>query len=408
MSIEKSPMTNRTSKTVLIILFIAAGFILAYPQAMMDIYLPVLPYLDKALNTSKEMVQYTVAFFLLGSAISQLISGVLSDCFGRIRILILGLLVTMLGSALCHVEHTIEWMLIGRVFQGIGAGMAAVLARVIVADSFQGKAFSKVYALLIAFSVFTISISPVISGYLMQYQGWHSVVSFMFWYALVIALIVVFGLVIGRNSIKATTSHTKVNMAQVLKIMFNLRFLTATLVMFFVYGVVACVLLTYPYIFVQVYHMPVAAFGWVIALVILCMLIGAWLNGILLRKYSMMSLVKIALIVMFISMIGVTLSSNTSTYTADIICLSVFWLVYLWVYPNMMAIATSVYPEYKGSSIAIFSFIQIIGGFVFTALGAWHVLDTVYELGVTGMIGLLLAFVVFSILQRVTSKVHNS
>ena len=33
----------------------------------LDIYLPVLPYLDKALNTSREMVQYTVAFFLLGS-----------------------------------------------------------------------------------------------------------------------------------------------------------------------------------------------------------------------------------------------------------------------------------------------------------------------------------------------------
>ncbi|WHN65654.1 MFS transporter [Cysteiniphilum sp. QT6929] len=400
MGIEKSPITNKQSKAILITLFIAAGFILAYPQAMMDIYLPVLPYLDKALNTSKEMVQYTVAFFLLGSAISQLISGVLSDRFGRVRILILGLLITMLGSALCHVEHTIEWMLVGRILQGIGAGMAAVLARVIVADSFQGKAFSKIYALLIAFSVFTVSISPVISGYLMQYQGWHSVVSFMFWYALIIALIVGFGLIIGRNAIKSTTSHIKINIAQVIKIMFNLRFLSATLVMFFVYGVVASVLLTYPYIFVQVYHMPVAAFGWVIALVILCMLIGAWLNSILLKKYTMMTLVKVALIVMFISMIGVTLSSNTSTYITDIICLSVFWLVYLWVYPNMIAIATSVYPEYKGTTIAIFSFIQIIGGFVFTALGAWHVLDTVYELGVTGMIGLLLALISFFILQR--------
>ncbi|WP_440615494.1 MFS transporter [Cysteiniphilum sp. 6C5] len=400
MEIKKPSIVTRPSKIILIILFVAAGFVLAYPQAMMDIYLPVLPFLDKALNTSREMVQYTVALFLLGSAISQLISGVLSDRFGRVRILILGLLITMLGSAVCHVEHTIEWMLVGRVLQGIGSGMAAVLARVIVADSFQGKAFSKIYALLIAFSVFTVSISPVISGYLMQYQGWHSVVSFMFWYALMIALIVGFGLIVGRNNIKSNTSHIKINIAQVLKIMFNLRFLCATLVMFFVYGVVASVLLTYPYIFVQEYNMPVAAFGWVVALVILCMLIGAWLNGMLLKKCAMMTLVKAALIVMFISMVGVTLSSNTSTYITDIICLSAFWLVYLWVYPNMMAIATSVYPEYKGTSIAIFSFIQIIGGFVFTALGAWHILDTVYELGVTGMVGVVLALICFVIVER--------
>ncbi|WP_192484065.1 MULTISPECIES: MFS transporter [Cysteiniphilum] len=400
MAIEKPSKIIKPSKVISVILFIAAGFVLAYPQAMMDIYLPVLPYLDKALNTSREMVQYTVALFLLGSAISQLISGVLSDRFGRVRILILGLLITILGSALCHVEHTIEWMLVGRIFQGIGAGMAAVLARVIVADSFQGKAFSKIYALLTAFSVFTVSISPVISGYLMQYQGWHSVVSFMFWYALIIASIVGFGLIIGRGTIKSNASHIKINIAQVIKIMFNLRFLSATLVMFFVYGVAASVLLTYPYIFVQEYHMPVAAFGWVVALVIVCMLIGAWLNSMFLRKYTMMTLVKVALIVMFISMVGVTLSSNTSTYITDIICLSIFWLVYLWVYPNMIAIATTVYPEYKGTSIAIFSFIQIIGGFVFTALGAWHILDTVYELGVTGMVGIVLALICFIIVER--------
>ena len=114
----------------------------------------------------------------------------------------------------------------------------------------------------------------------------------------------------------------------------------------------------------------------------------------------MMTLVKVALIVMFISMVGVTLSSNTSTYITDIICLSIFWLVYLWVYPNMIAIATTVYPEYKGTSIAIFSFIQIIGGFVFTALGAWHILDTVYELGVTGMLGIVLALICFIIIER--------
>lgn len=400
MGIEKPSKIMKPTKVISVILFIAAGFVLAYPQAMMDIYLPVLPFLDKALNTSREMVQYTVALFLLGSAISQLISGVLSDRFGRVRILILGLLITMLGSALCHVEHTIEWMLVGRIFQGIGAGMAAVLARVIVADSFQGKAFSKIYALLTAFSVFTVSISPVVSGYLMQYQGWHSVVSFMFWYALIIALIVGFGLIVGRGAIKSNTSHIKINIAQVIKIMFNLRFLSATLVMFFVYGVAASVLLTYPYIFVQEYHMPVAAFGWVIALIIVCMLIGAWLNSMFLRKYTMITLVKVALIVMFISMVGVTLSSNTSTYITDIICLSIFWLLYLWVYPNMIAIATSVYPEYKGTSIAIFSFIQIIGGFVFTALGAWHILDTVYELGVTGMVGIVLALICFVIVER--------
>ncbi len=400
MAIVKPSKIIKPSKVISVILFIAAGFVLAYPQAMMDIYLPVLPYLDKALNTSREMVQYTVALFLLGSAISQLISGVLSDRFGRVRILILGLLITMLGSALCHVEHTIEWMLVGRIFQGIGAGMAAVLARVIVADSFQGKAFSKIYALLTAFSVFTVSISPVVSGYLMQYQGWHSVVSFMFWYALIIALIVGFGLIVGRSTIKSNTSHVKINIAQVIKIMFNLRFLSATLVMFFVYGVAASVLLTYPYIFVQEYHMPVSAFGWVVALVIVCMLIGAWLNSMLLKKYTMMTLVKVALIVMFISMVGVTLSSNTSTYITDIICLSIFWLLYLWVYPNMIAIATSVYPEYRGTTIAIFSFIQIIGGFVFTALGAWHILDTVYELGVTGMLGIVLALICLIIVER--------
>ena len=36
-----------------------------------------------------------------------------------------------------------------------------------------------------------------------------------------------------------------------------------------------------------------------------------------------------------------------------------------------------------------------MGGFVSSAFGAYHVLDTVYELGVTGMVGVMLAAVCF-------------
>ncbi|WP_119344161.1 MFS transporter [Facilibium subflavum] len=289
------------------ILFITAGLILAYPQSLMDTYLPVLPYLDNALNTSDMLVQYTVACFLLGNALSQLASGVLSDYFGRIKILLLGLVIAILGSILCYIGYNIIFMLIGRAIQGVGSGMAAILMRVIIADSFPGKSFSKVYSFLVAFSILMIAVGPVIASHLMQYYGWESVMSFMLGYAIIIGLLVVTSII----AVSCTLPQAKLikkRPRQLWAILLNKQFLMTTLVMFFIYGVMASILLSYPYIFIQVYHMQVSDFGWVIALVVLCMLAGAILNNLLLRRFSSIAVTKAALIIMFISMVGVLLS----------------------------------------------------------------------------------------------------
>ncbi|WP_119344990.1 hypothetical protein [Facilibium subflavum] len=66
----------------------------------------------------------------------------------------------------------------------------------------------------------------------------------------------------------------------------------------------------------------------------------------------------------------------------------------------MLGMVSALFPALTGTAISIFSFIQIMGGVAFTAFGAFHLLDNVYELGLTGVTGILFALLMFIYMQR--------
>ena len=84
-------------------------------------------------------MQQTVPLFLAGLGLSLLINGPLSDFFGRKPFVIFGLLWSAIVSFLIPFVHHIDWFLMLRFFQGIGAGAASGLCRVMIADRVQGR-----------------------------------------------------------------------------------------------------------------------------------------------------------------------------------------------------------------------------------------------------------------------------
>ena len=71
------------------------------------------------------------------------------------------------------------------------------------------------------------------------------------------------------------SKRKSINISVVKDILLSSVFIFPTMVMFFIYGVLSSILLSYPYIFIREYNMQVADFGWVIGLTILCLLISS-------------------------------------------------------------------------------------------------------------------------------------
>src|SRR6202040_1157676 len=89
-------------------------------QVASTIYVPSVPAIASALETSVSRVQLTFVAYLAAFAVSMLVLGPLSDRYGRRRTMILGISLSALGSIACAASPTIEFLIAARVLQGIG------------------------------------------------------------------------------------------------------------------------------------------------------------------------------------------------------------------------------------------------------------------------------------------------
>ncbi|ASA25307.1 MDR family MFS transporter [Paenibacillus donghaensis] len=101
------------------------------------------------------------------------IFGKLSDMYGRKRFFLFGLVVFLIGSALCGTAQSITQLSIYRAIQGVGGGALMPIAFTIVFDIYPAEKRGKLTGLFGA--VFGISsvLGPLLGAYITEYVGWQ-------------------------------------------------------------------------------------------------------------------------------------------------------------------------------------------------------------------------------------------
>lgn len=137
-------------------------------------YTPAMPAMAHALHTSYGMVQFTMAAYLAGTAISQLAYGPLSDRYGRRPLMLAGAAILLAGAIVCLLSFSIWPLIGGRVIQGIGACAGGVVADAAVRDAFPANLREKIYAKLNAAFALAPAIGPIVGTYVAHAFGWHA------------------------------------------------------------------------------------------------------------------------------------------------------------------------------------------------------------------------------------------
>jgi len=158
-------------------------FLVTLGQLAVDLYTPSMPQMVVNLSTSPNVIQLTIALYLLSYGISQLFYGPLSDYFGRKPILNVGLPIFLLSSLGCALANQANLLVLFRICQGLGIGAAIILTRAILRDVFHGKQFAKVSATVLLFSMITPVAAPALGGYIQDFFGWRANFIAMFLYA---------------------------------------------------------------------------------------------------------------------------------------------------------------------------------------------------------------------------------
>lgn len=120
-----------------------------------------------------EIMNWVVSVFLLMTAVSTPIYGKLSDSIGRKPIFLFGLILFIVGSALCGLSQNMIQLIIFRVIQGLGSGAIQPVAITMLADMYTLQKRAKMLGLNSGFWGVASVIAPLLGGFIVQHLSWH-------------------------------------------------------------------------------------------------------------------------------------------------------------------------------------------------------------------------------------------
>ena len=138
----------------------------------LNILLPSFPALAEEFNTSTAEIALSTSLFTLVFAISQLITGPLSDKWGRKEVLLGCIVVSTLGSIGCVLATDYPGFLLFRAIQAIGCGFF-VLGHALVEDLFEEQDRARVRIYYMTLSGSFVALSPLLGSWLQTTFDWQ-------------------------------------------------------------------------------------------------------------------------------------------------------------------------------------------------------------------------------------------
>ena len=155
--------------------FITILFIIFVSAAEIDICVPSFPQIQAEFHLSAFKTEILLGANLLFHCLAALLVGNLGDKYGKKKVINIGFITFILGSAVCFFAGSYYMLVAGRIIQGIGVAASLVLAPIIIMELYQEKAKQqKMMAMLNGFVTLAMCMAPTIGSYTTLLFNWRS------------------------------------------------------------------------------------------------------------------------------------------------------------------------------------------------------------------------------------------
>lgn len=229
------PIPNATRQLSGELLFLLASFA-ALGSLATNIMLPAFPDMGRDLGSTAKELSATLGTFFIAFAIGQLFVGPLSDRFGRQRLVLFGLVIFVVGSAVCALATDLPQLIAGRIIQALGVCATSVLARAIARDLFDREQLGKALSLIMVAMAAAPGFSPLLGGAINSLLGWRA----SFWIVALLAVVVGIHYVLRLGETHAAQRRSPLSLRSVLRtyarLLGDLRFIAPALAVSLVIG----------------------------------------------------------------------------------------------------------------------------------------------------------------------------
>lgn len=134
-----------------------------------------LPNLAQTFNASFQEVQWIVIAYLLAITTLIVSAGRLGDILGRRRLLLGGISLFTLASALCTIAPTLWLLIASRAIQGLGAAIMMALTMAFVSETVPKTKTGSAIGLLGTMSAIGTALGPSLGGLLIAGLSWRAI-----------------------------------------------------------------------------------------------------------------------------------------------------------------------------------------------------------------------------------------
>lgn len=160
---------DRRTKFEILFAVLLGLFLSALDQTVVG---TAMPRIVTDLN-GNDLYTWVVTIYLLTSTITVPFYGKLSDLYGRKPLLMIGITLFLVGSALSGLSQTMWQLILFRGIQGIGAGALFPISLAVIGDLFTPAERGKYQGLFGAVFGISFLVGPALGGFLTDVVSWH-------------------------------------------------------------------------------------------------------------------------------------------------------------------------------------------------------------------------------------------
>ncbi|OLF08465.1 Bcr/CflA family drug resistance efflux transporter [Actinophytocola xinjiangensis] len=336
-------------------LILVLGALIALGPLTIDMYLPALPAIADDLMTTSSAVQLTLTGTLLGLGLGQLIVGPLSDAVGRRLPLIAGTVLHIVSSVLCLVAPNVAVLGVFRLFQGVGAAAAMVVAMAVVRDLFSGRAAATVLSRLMLVMGVAPILAPTLGAAVLLRGSWRGVFAVLAALGVVLVLVAIFLLKETLPPHRRRTGALRPVLATYRSLVLDREFVVLALVAALGMSALFSYVSGSSFVLQDHYGLDQQEFGLVFGIGAIAIIAASQFNVVLLNRLTPARIVLHALSAAVGS--GMVLVVLTATGTGGLVGFVVPLFVLLgaigFVLPNAPALALSRHGEAAGTAAAL-------------------------------------------------------
>jgi DHA1 family bicyclomycin/chloramphenicol resistance-like MFS transporter len=266
----------------------------------------------------------------------------------------------------CALAGSIEALIAWRAAEAVGAAAGAVVARAMVRDLHEGTAAARLLSLMSLVMAIAPLAAPILGGYLTVWLDWQS----NFWALGLFGLLCLVGAVFGLPETLPVARRRRANIVGMLKgygvLLRSRRFLGYALSSGISFGAYFAYVSGSPFVFIELYEVPTALYGYLFAINIVGMMIGSALNSRLVGRFGIDRMLAAGVGVGAAAGVALVVFGITGAGGLPPLFLALFLFVSTQnvISANAMAGALSVRPDLAGTAAALAG----VGGFLLGAV----------------------------------------